>query len=265
MKHALFLAASLLAALPAVAAEPTAEHAATADHITAAAPAADAHPHWGYEGEGAPAHWGALSSDFHLCEMGRNQSPIDIHDALTAHPRPLKVKYSLAPNSIVNNGHTVQVNVPPGNTITLDGETFTLQQFHFHAPSENTIKGKSFPLEMHLVHADANGEVAVVAVMFKLGAANPALASLWQNLPQQVDKPVVLSQKVDLNALLPASLTHYRFSGSLTTPPCTEGVRWLVMKKPLTLSQAQLSQFVQLMHHANNRPVQPLHGRVVVQ
>ena len=120
-------------------------------------------------------------------------------------------------------------------------------------------------MEMHLVHADASGEVAVVAVMFKLGAANPALTALWQNLPKEVGKPVTLSQKVDLNALLPASLTHYRFSGSLTTPPCTEGVRWLVMKNPLTLSQAQLTQFTQLMHHANNRPVQPLHGRVVVE
>ena len=119
MKRSLFLAAALLAGLPAYAAD----HAV--DHTTNAP--AEAHPHWGYEGEGAPAHWAALSTDFHMCEIGRNQSPIDIHDALTAHPRPLKVKYSLAPNSMVNNGHTVQVNVPPGSTGTLDGETFTLQ------------------------------------------------------------------------------------------------------------------------------------------
>ncbi|WP_206057755.1 carbonic anhydrase [Nissabacter sp. SGAir0207] len=249
MKHALFLAASLLATLPAVAADHTASSA----------------PHWGYEGEGAPAHWGTLSQDFSLCEYGKNQSPIDIHDALKAHPRPLKVSYPKAPESMVNNGHTLQISVPEGNKVTLDGEAFRLQQFHFHAPSENTLNGESFPMEMHLVHKDADGEMAVVAVMFKLGKANPVLEALWQQMPQQVDQPVALTKALDLNGLLPHSLTHYRFSGSLTTPPCSEGVRWLVLKQPQTLSEAQLEKFKQLMHHNNNRPVQPLHGRVVVE
>ncbi len=231
--------------------------------FSVSAAAADA-PHWSYDGDAAPQNWSKLSPDFHLCEQGKAQSPIDIKEALQVHPRPLKLSYQLPPVSVINNGHSVQVNVQQGDFATLDGDKFVLQQFHFHSPSENTLNGKSFPMEAHFVHMDAEGEVAVIAVMFETGKANPELEKIWQQMPEKAGESVMLKEKVSLDGLLPKNLTHYRFSGSLTTPPCTEGVRWLVVKQPQTLSEAQLEKFQHVMHHANNRPVQGLHGRVVV-
>ncbi|PKE32422.1 carbonic anhydrase [Rahnella sp. AA] len=221
-------------------------------------------PHWSYDGDEAPQNWSKLSPDFHLCEQGKMQSPVDIKDAMKVHPHPLELSYTLPPVNVVNNGHSVQVNVREGDFITLDGEKFVLQQFHFHAPSENTIDGKSFPMEAHFVHMDADGEIAVVAVMFETGAANPELEKIWQQMPEKMGETALLKSNVALSGLLPKNLTHYRFSGSLTTPPCTEGVRWLVIKQPQTLSEQQLEKFQHVLHHANNRPVQSLHGRVIV-
>lgn len=231
--------------------------------FSVSAAATDA-PHWSYDGDAAPQNWSKLSPDFHLCEQGKAQSPINIKEALPVHPHPLKLSYQLPPVSVINNGHSVQVNVQQGDFATLDGDKFVLQQFHFHSPSENTLNGKSFPMEAHFVHMDAEGEVAVIAVMFETGKANPELEKIWQQMPEKAGESVMLKEKVSLDGLLPKDLTHYRFSGSLTTPPCTEGVRWLVVKQPQTLSEAQLEKFQHVMHHANNRPVQGLHGRVVV-
>jgi len=220
--------------------------------------------HWSYEGNGAPQNWSKISPEFSECTNGKNQSPVDIHNSFTVHATPLSLSYLASPESIVNNGHSVQVNVPKGDTLIADGETFTLQQFHFHSPSENTIDGKSFPMEAHFVHTNAAGEIAVVAVMFNVGDENKELAKIWEKMPSEQGKPANITEKVNLAKLLPAEHNHYRFSGSLTTPPCTEGVRWLVMKQPQTLSEAQLEKFQHAMHHANNRPVQDLHGRVIV-
>lgn len=219
---------------------------------------------WSYEGEAAPQNWSKLSAEFSECNNGKNQSPVDIHNALQVHAAPLSFSYMAGPESVVNNGHSVQVNVPKGNTIVVDSETFTLQQFHFHSPSENTIDGKSFPMEAHFVHSNAAGEIAVVAVMFSVGDENKELAKIWSKMPAELSKPAKITDNVDMGKLLPAYQSHYRFSGSLTTPPCTEGVRWLVIKQPQTLSEAQLEKFQHMMHHANNRPVQDLHGRVIV-
>ncbi|MGC6386878.1 carbonic anhydrase [Ewingella sp. S1.OA.A_B6] len=220
--------------------------------------------HWSYEGEVAPQYWSKLNPDYMLCEKGKNQSPINIHNSMKVHARPLHVNYQMPPVSLINNGHSIQANVQEGDVVLLDGDKFTLQQFHFHSPSENTINGKSFPLEAHFVNMDADGEIAVIAVMFKIGKANPALTQISQQLPKDIGETVVLKQKVDIKRLLPESLTHYRYNGSLTTPPCTEGVRWMVVKQPLTLSAEQLTWFTSAMHHANNRPLQDLHGRVVL-
>lgn len=223
--------------------------------------------HWSYEGEGSPEHWGEMSAENQLCKKGMNQSPIDIKETLNAHINPLKASYIDSPINIINNGHTVQAGFADGakDVVMIDGVVFQLQQMHFHAPSENTLHGKHYAMEMHMVHKNAEGDVAVVAVMFDTGAANSELSKLWGAMPGKVDETKALSQKIDINKLLPKDLSHYRFSGSLTTPPCTEGVRWLVMKHPLTLSESQLKQFTEVMHHNNNRPVQPLHGRVVVE
>ncbi|MEQ9901708.1 carbonic anhydrase [Pectobacterium punjabense] len=220
--------------------------------------------HWGYEGDGDPAHWGKLSPDFSLCETGKNQSPINIRQALNAQHDPLQLAFQSGTQQIINNGHTIQVNVGPGNTLLLDNETFTLQQFHFHAPSENEIDGKQFPLEGHFVYKNADGALTVIALMFQEGAANPQLATAWQQIPSRVDQAEDVRTPIAIQALLPTSLNYYRFSGSLTTPPCSEGIRWLVLENPVTASAEQINQFSSVMHHANNRPIQPLNGRIII-
>lgn len=223
--------------------------------------------HWGYEGEGSPEHWGSLGEEFKTCQTGMNQSPINIDTTLKAHLSPLDTHYTDGPITLINNGHTIQAGLKTdtADTITIDGTPFTLQQLHFHAPSENTVHGKHYAMEMHLVHKDATGAVAVVAVMFDKGAANTELDKLWATMPEKAEQNTKISTQMDLNALLPTDKTYWRFSGSLTTPPCSEGVTWIVLKHPLTLSAAQLEKFSHTMHHDNNRPVQPLNGRVVVE
>ena len=223
--------------------------------------------HWSYEGKDSPEHWSQLSDEYKTCQQGMNQSPININETLKAHINPLKSSYIDSPVSIINNGHTIQANFATDakDIVAIDGVAFRLQQLHFHTPSENTINGKHFAMEMHMVHKNEDGDIAVVAVMFDKGAANPELEKLWQEMPAKADDTEKLKVKINVAKLLPDDLSHYRFSGSLTTPPCSEGVRWLVMKHPLTLSEAQLDKFMKTMHHDNNRPVQPLHGRVVVE
>ncbi|WP_338456203.1 carbonic anhydrase family protein [Aeromonas veronii] len=221
-------------------------------------------PHWEYSGEAGPAHWAKLTPEFGQC-AGSNQSPVDLSGLVEAKLAPLVLHYKTGGNTVVNNGHTVQVGYAPGSTLQLDGTRFELKQFHFHAPSENLIEGKSYPLEGHLVHVSDKGEIAVVAVMFEAGKANSALAAAWSALPAKVGEIQALKTPLVAEQLLPENRDYYRFSGSLTTPPCSEGVRWLVMKQPVEVSQAQIDAFKAVMHHPNNRPVQPLNGRVVLQ
>lgn len=221
-------------------------------------------PHWEYNGEAGPVHWAKLTPEFGQC-AGSNQSPVDLNGLVEAKLAPLVLHYQAGGNTVVNNGHTVQVGYAPGSTLQLDGTRFELKQFHFHAPSENLIEGKSYPLEGHLVHVSDKEEIAVVAVMFEAGKANPALAAAWSALPAKVGETQALKAPLSAEQLLPESRDYYRFSGSLTTPPCSEGVRWLVMKQPVEVSQAQIDAFKAVMHHSNNRPVQPLNGRVVLQ
>nr|BBI97386.1 carbonic anhydrase [Enterobacter asburiae] len=223
--------------------------------------------HWSYEGEGSPQHWGEMDEAYKTCQSGMNQSPINIDSTAKAHLSPLQTHYVDGPVTLTNNGHTIQASeqADTRDTLTLDKQTWTLQQFHFHAPSENTVHGKRYAMEMHLVHKNAGGELTVVAVMFDKGAANPELEKLWRVMPQQAEQNVSIKQDLNLNKLLPKDKTYWRFSGSLTTPPCSEGVTWIVLKQPLTVSAEQLDRFTQTMHHDNNRPVQSLHGRVVVE
>ncbi|STE15016.1 carbonic anhydrase family protein [Citrobacter sp. wls718] len=223
--------------------------------------------HWSYEGEGSPEHWGALSEEYKTCQAGMNQSPINIDTTLTAHLPPLTIHYTDGPATLINNGHTIQAGLKAStkDSVTIDGIPFILQQFHFHAPSENTVHGKHYAMEAHLVHKDAKGDVAVVAVMFDIGTENAELNKLWATMPEQAEQDVRVTTQMDLNALLPIDKTYWRFSCSLTTPPCTEGVTWIILKHPMTLSEVQLKKFTQTMHHNNNRPEQPLNGRVIVE
>jgi carbonic anhydrase len=174
--------------------------------------------HWGYAGEAGPENWSKLDGKFAMCGIGRNQSPIDLANFVEADLKPLKADYKAGAPEIVNNGHTVQVNYAPGSTLAVNGRTFELKQFHFHAPSENRIGGKSFPLEGHLVHADKDGNLAVVAVMFQEGAANPLLAKLWEKMPGKAGDKSALPQGLSVVQMLPKDRDYYRYNGSLTTP-----------------------------------------------
>jgi carbonic anhydrase len=221
--------------------------------------------HWGYEDHEGPAHWGELDPGYVLCRTGQGQSPIDIHDTIDTDLPAIEFHYRAGGRDEINNGHTIQIDYEPGSTISYDGRDYALKQFHFHTPSENHIDGHEFPLEAHLVHADAEGHLLVIAVMFKEGGHNHALATAWQDMPERPHTHHLLHTHAFAGALLPQSRDYYRFDGSLTTPPCSEGVTWLVMKAPVTASQEQIAHFARVMGHPNNRPVQPLNGRVVQQ
>ncbi|EGQ7956437.1 TPA: carbonic anhydrase [Vibrio vulnificus] len=214
---------------------------------------------WGYEGKHGPEHWGEIAKE---CATGKNQSPIDIRQPTQADLKGLDLHYSGQVIALSNNGHTLQGSLSGENVLDIDGKSFELKQFHFHTPSENLIQGKQYPLEAHFVHADKAGNLAVVAVMFESGSQNQALNSLIAKVPKAGEE-VKLAQAFDVNDLIPAHAEYYRFNGSLTTPPCSEGVRWLVIKEASELSPTQTHVLMQAMGE-NNRPVQPLNARVVL-
>jgi carbonic anhydrase len=221
--------------------------------------------HWEYSGDSGPPNWAKLTPEYGACGTGSNQSPINLTGLIDAQLKPIPFSYVSGRPEILNNGHTIQVNPSAGSSIEVDGIKFELKQFHFHAPSENQINGKSFPLEVHLVHADRDGNLAVVAVMVAEGKANKLLAEAWANIPKTEGEKTTLPAELSPVDILPTHHNYYRFSGSLTTPPCSEGVRWLVMKNSITASKAQIDQFKQVMHHPNNRPIQPIKARLVLE
>ena len=237
-----------------------------------AVPAAGA-PVWHYEGAEGPANWGKLSPAFASCGEGQHQSPIDISKPSRGTTAELKTAFPPAALRIahhehiadgINNGHTIQINYPAADTLTLGPASYQLVQYHFHSPSEHTVDGKHFPMEMHMVHKSPGGELAVVGVLIAEGAHNAAFAPVWTNLPAQKGVETHFpSVNVDVDALLPAARTTFRYDGSLTTPPCSEGVRWIIMTTPIQLSTEQIGAFTRLIKD-NNRPVQRLNGRTVV-
>ncbi|MCY0964068.1 carbonic anhydrase [Parathalassolituus penaei] len=221
--------------------------------------------HWEYEGAEGPEHWGDLDAAYTACKVGKNQSPVDISGGVDAELPPITFNYVTRGDTVLNNGHTVQVNYLPGSSIEVNGHKYELKQFHFHAPSENTINGESFPMEGHFVHADADGNLAVVGVMFREGEMNDTLQIAWDQLPMEASEPEALTGTLNAARMLPDNRDYYQFSGSLTTPPCSEGVNWMVLKGVVTASPEQLKQFTAAVHHANNRPVQPLNARVLIR
>lgn len=229
---------------------------------------APGHPaRWTYSGPEGPEHWAELDPAYRAC-AGRNQSPIDLSHLLDANLPPLLFSYLRGGESISNNGHTVQIEFPAGSSLEVDGVRFELQQVHFHAPSENRIAGRSFPLEGHLVHADEAGNLAVVAVMFVAGEENRALAGAWSNaaaIPEQADGRLALAQPPSAEGFLPMNRDYYQYNGSLTTPPCTEGVRWIVLKESSSASREQIEAFRNAIQHPNNRPVQPAYARPILE
>ena len=234
--------------------------------LPAAIAAQEAHPpHWAYEGKEGPADWGKLDSTYATCSLGHTQSPIDIKDAKSADLPALKFDYQAVPLNIIDNGHTIQINYPAGSTLAVGDKTYTLKQFHFHHPSEEHINGHGFDLVSHLVHADADGHLAVVAILFKPGAENPLLATLWKSIPSEKEKAVdVPGVMIDVSTLLPDDHGYYTFTGSLTTPPCSEDVTWYVLKSQSSISSAEVAAFAKL-YPKDARPIQPLNGRQVLE
>lgn len=219
--------------------------------------------HWTYSGKMGAAKWGTLSDKFATCGIGQRQSPIDIREAIRADLTPIEFAYKAVPLSIVDNGHTVQVNAAGAGSIKVDGEIYELLQFHFHKPSEEKINGKAYDMVVHLVHKAKDGRLAVVAVMLQGGKEQKLIRVLWSNLPLEQNKPVAKADvSVDPSLLLPKNRSYYTFTGSLTTPPCTEGVLWLVLKTPMDLSREQIADFGKL-YGDNARPIQPRNARVI--
>ena len=234
---------------------------------TTAAPANEhkAGHDWGYDGAEGPSHWGDLKPEFAPCKTGHRQSPVDIGNTRKTDLPALQFDYKPSPLHIIDNGHTVMINYAPGSSLRVGDKQYQLKQFHFHRPSEERIHGKHFEMVVHLVHADQEGHLAVVAVLLEKGADNPLLHELWSRLPEEKEKEEVLDNvRIDLATLLPANLGYYTFSGSLTTPPCSEDVTWFVLKHPVTVTAAEIEQFGKLYRH-DARPTQPLYDRVVLE
>jgi carbonic anhydrase len=221
-------------------------------------------PHWTYQGgEEDPRHWGDLDASYATCKLGHQQSPIDISKTEKSVLDPILFSYHASPLKIIDNGHTVMVTYTLGSSIAVGGHEYSLKQFHFHHPSEEKVNGKSSDMVVHLVHADAEGKLAVVAVLLKVGSPNSTIQTLWDNLPKE--KNVTRSMdNVIINAtqLVPADHGYYTFMGSLTTPPCAENVTWFVLKSPLTISADEVDAFAKV-YPLNTRPTQPLNDRTV--
>ncbi|APW41719.1 carbonic anhydrase [Rhodoferax saidenbachensis] len=221
--------------------------------------------HWDYAGENGPMAWSKLKPEFNVCALGKRQSPINIEDSTTLQgpAEPVQFNYTPSNGTVVNNGHTIQVDVQGENAIVVRGQQYKLVQFHFHTPSEEQINGQRTAMVAHLVHRNDEGQLAVVAVLLDPGAANPLIDKVWTYMPLDAGDRVRMPRDLlNLNELLPADQRYYQFMGSLTTPPCSEGVLWMVLKQPVSISRAQHRLFTQL-YPANARPVQALNGRPV--
>ena len=231
--------------------------------------AAEETVHWTYKGDTGPEHWAELSDEFEACRLGKNQSPIDIisEDLIEYAMQPISLDYSGRTESIINNGHTLQVNVTGNNTLVTHGGSFQLKQFHFHSPSEHRIDGEAFPLEAHFVHENEKGELAVVSLLFRSGEFSQALAEFGKVAPQKAGEQDSFEQslaELELTRESSREITHYyRYNGSLTTPPCTEGLRWFVIPIPQTISAEQIATYIDLIG-ADARGPQPVNARIVL-
>ena len=221
--------------------------------------------HWTYSGHEGPAHWGQLDAAYATCGSGKNQSPIDIraHEVRVGQIPSIVFRYQPSALHIVDNGHTIQVNVDPGSAVLIAGKRYELVQFHFHHPSEERVDGNGFDMVAHLVHRDSAGRLGVVAVLLRAGQKNPLIDTLWRHLPAKDHEATAKDVRINPAALLPASHAYYAYVGSLTTPPCSESVRWLVLKTPTTVSAREIATFA-ARYPNNARPIQRLNGRQVL-
>lgn len=256
--HASAAAAAHAHAGPKSAKPDAAAHAAKPDVAHADA----GHPHWSYQGDAGPAAWASLKPEFASCGNGQRQSPIDIRDGIKVELDAVQYDYRPSRFTVIDNGHTVQVNVAPGNSIEVTGRRYELLQFHFHRPSEERINGRQFDMVAHLVHKDPQGRLAVVAVLLQQGRQHPLVQLVWNSLPLEQQEETPAPAPLDLNMLLPEDRRYYTYMGSLTTPPCSEGVLWMVLKQPAQLSAEQVAVFARL-YPMNARPIQQAGGRII--
>lgn len=223
-------------------------------------------PHWSYEGEEGPEHWSELGDEFRMCSEGKNQSPINLVSDIHTELPELEFEYYSTPLREINNGHTIQQNVDPGSFLRIPdrGFEFELKQFHFHSPSEHSINGHFYAMEMHFVHASKDGELAVVGVMVSEGEEHPVLKKLWSFMPEKAGDTSEQPIGIEDTNLLPPTRNYYSYGGSLTTPPCSEGVKWIVLKTPIEASADQIETFKNRVGPATNRPVQPTNARFIL-
>lgn len=220
---------------------------------------------WAYEGENGPAVWGKLKPEFNLCATGKRQSPINIEEGstLVGPAEPINFAYTPSNATVLNNGYTIQVDVQGENTITIRGSSFRLVQMRFHSPSEEQVNARRFAMVAHLEHRNDEGQLAIVAVLLEQGTANPLIDKIWTYMPLDTNDRVRMPRELlNVNELLPGDQRYYQYMGSLTTPPCSEGVLWIVLKQPVQISKGQLRLFTQ-MYPSNARPIQPHNGRPV--
>ena len=220
--------------------------------------------HWSYEGNSGPAKWGDLDTANKVCTLGSQQSPIDIGNTVRSQLPALKLNWAKSADTIVNNGHTIQLNFADGSTLTLGDTKYKLLQLHFHRPSEHTIAGKSFPMDAHFVHRAESGALAVVGVLMAAGKPNAAFSRIVKTMPATEGPAVKADASINPKALLPPRLGYYRYPGSLTTPPCAETVEWLVLSDPIQVSAADVAAFAKL-YPMNARPVQKDNRRYVLR
>jgi carbonic anhydrase len=219
--------------------------------------------HWSYEGVGGPAKWGDLDAANKACAVGLQQSPIDIEGTIKSQLPVLKLNWGKSADTIVNNGHTIQINFAEGSTLMLGDVKYKLLPVHFHRPSEHMIAGKSFPMEAHFVHRADSGALAVVGVLMSTGKPNAAFAKVIATMPAKEGPPVKADPGFNPNDMLPKKLTYYRYPGSLTTPPCAETVEWLLLTNPITVAESDVAAFAKL-YPLNARPVQRDNRRYVL-
>ncbi len=225
-------------------------------------PAVAMHRHWSYEGETGPAHWARLRPDYAACATGKRQSPIDIRDGIRVNLEAIRFDYKPMQFRIVDTGHSVQVNLGEGSSLAVMGKRYVLQQFHFHRPSEERVNGRLYDMSVHLVHRNEEGQLAVVAVLLEKGVDHPLIQTLLNNLPLEQDSEMAPEEPIDPSRLLPENRAYWTYMGSLTTPPCTEGVLWMVMKQPLQVGAEQVAIFSRVFRN-NSRPLQAQNGRLI--
>jgi carbonic anhydrase len=220
--------------------------------------------HWSYEGATGPDHWGTLDAASQVCGLGSQQSPLDIGDTIKATLPTLAIAWGKHADTIVNNGHTIQLNFAEGSTLSIGKEQYSLVQLHFHRPSEHLIAGKPSAMEVHFVHRHSAGRLAVIGVLMTAGKANPAFAKVVATMPKEEGPPVKADAAIDPNGMLPAKRGYYRYEGSLTTPPCSETVDWLVLTDPIQVAEADIAAFAKL-YPMNARPAQTANRRFILR